>query len=242
MLALCLLLAAGDPGFGGVPADDADVSAADVDDAVNDHEFPGGAPPTTTTPQTSAPTLVWKPTPTTTPLEQELQAAGLDPGRYPLLQLRVDVARLERDLKDLEGRGLTAARDIEPKLEAARLLLDDAEAVALGRMQKCMQRQGVKSQVKNYRMTPGGPVLLTTQEILAQTNRVDPAGCARIDLIDQPLVDRLKRAHELQHRLETEDFPYHRVAERKALEDELQALLQGLQGEGVLAVRRDRRR
>lgn len=228
---LFLVLACGDPGFGGVDSGD----SVDDDDAaapvVNDHEFaPGTAPKV----PDAAPTLTIKEEPkTTTKLEQELARANLDPARFPLIQLRVDVARLQLQLEELESKGLTAARDIEPKLEQATALLADAERIALHRMNVCLARRGIKSQVKNYRMTAAGPVPLSTREMIGEANALDVEGCVRIELVDQALVDRLKRAHELKYMLETVNFGYHRVAERRALEDELKGLEKQLANEDL---------
>ena len=73
-------------------------------------------------------------------------------------------------------------------------------------------------------MTPAGPIRLSTPELLAQTSAVDPDGCGRIYLIDQALVTRVRRAHEVKTILETTKFPFHQMAERRAYEAELKAL------------------
>ena len=78
--------------------------------------------------------------------------------------------------------------------------------------------------MKNVRMTAAGPVRLSTAEVMAQTSAIDPDGCSRIDLVDQALVDRLRRAHDVKNTLMTVPFPYARIAERWALENELKKI------------------
>lgn len=231
LLGFLLVLGAqtGDPGFGGgddEPAveagDDVDAAAAAAAPRATDFVVPANAVPSTTLP--SFPTPEPPPPKKKTKMELELEKARIDPALFPLVGLRVDVARLEMELVDFEGRGLTAARDTEVKLARARALLADAERIALHRMNVCLARRGIRSEVKNYRMTAGGPVRLTTPEMLGQASIVDVEGCARIELLDQALVDRLRRAHDVRTTLDTVNFPYHRIAERRALEEELRKL------------------
>ena len=241
MLALVFFLSCSDPGFGGADdgSDPVVVEEEEAAAAVRADEFKGGATPSTTPSTTllAFPAPQAPPPPKLTQLEQQLAKARLDPANYPLLQLRVDVARLEESLVDLEGRGLTAARDIEPKLAQARALLSDAERIAVHRMNMCLARRGLRQrQVKNCRMTPGGPVPLTNAEIMAQTSPTDPDGCLRSLLVDQAVVDHLKRAHEVNNTLATVNFSYHRVAERYALEEELKGLMKQLATEDLLAL------
>ena len=77
---------------------------------------------------------------------------------------------------------------------------------------------------------------LTNAEIMAQTSPTDPDGCLRILLVDQAVVDHLKRAHEVNNTLATVNFSYHRVAERYALEEELKGLMKQLATEDLLAL------
>ncbi len=214
-----------DPGFGGAPDDSVAETvadeAADIAESTDD-DYKSGDRPSVIVPP--APVIRAIEPPKKTAIELELERAKIDPARYPLIQLRVDVARAEMAVKEFEGRGLTQARDAEEHLAEAKGLLVDVERIAMHRMQVCLARQGIKSEVKNFRMTPGGAVRLTNQEMLAQASAIDPPSCARTDLIDQALVDRVRRAQELEHTLETVNFPYHRVAERRALEVELKKL------------------
>lgn len=238
VFALLVLSLAGavsdEAGFGGAD-DGADVGGdvgGDADQVDIDVELASDLPPPTefTTGAAAATTTMPEPVlrvvepPKKSKLELELEKARIDPAGFPLVQLRVDVARLELQLQENEERGLTAARGTEQKLAEARALLADAERIALHRMAVCAARIGKGSSVKNFRMTAGGPVRLTTREVLAQTSALDPDGCARIELLDQAVVDRLRRAHDIQITLSTVSFPYHRIAERRALEDELAAL------------------
>ena len=222
----------GEPGEPGTATDDGtaslDLSAATPLPARS--EFVGAAGgrtlavfPTDTPPQP----------PFKTPLEIELEKAHLDPTQHPLLQLRVDVARARAELATIQQKGLFGAREQEATVADVVALLADVERIAMHRMNVCMTRQGKASVVKNFRMTPAGPVHLSTAELLAQTNAVDPDGCGRIYLIDQALVTRVKRAHEVKTILETTKFSFHEMAQRRALEGELKLLEKELAKEDV---------
>ncbi len=227
ILPLVVSLAADDersaePGFGG--AADAD---ADVDDEPDDStdlsatDFPHGAP---RAPSSGPGLVVVELAPKKTQLELDLERAHLDPEQFPLLELRVDVARLAAELDEKESHGLSAARDVETRLAAAQALLADAERIGLHRLNVCATRTARGTSAKNFRMTAAGPIRLTTSELLSQANALDPDGCARIELVDEALVQRLRRAHEVRNTLLTVSFPYHRIAERRALEAELKVL------------------
>lgn len=242
LLTLALLAApqADEPGFGGAADSAANDAAVDVDEpAIDDgsgtasqdlsaetplparSEFVGAAGGRTLAvfPEDTPP-----PPPFKTPLEIELEKARLDPAQHPLLQLRVDVARARAELATIQQKGLFGAREQEATVADLVALLADVERIAMHRMNVCMTRQGKASVVKNFRMTPAGPVHLSTAELLAQTNAVDPDGCGRIHLIDQALVTRVKRAHEVKTILETTKFSFHEMAQRRALEGELKLL------------------
>jgi hypothetical protein len=154
----------------------------------------------------------------------ELDKARLDPTQHPLLQMRVEVARAEAELRIIQQKGLYGSREQEARVSELRALLVDIERIALHRMNVCMTRQGKSVVVKNFRMTPAGPIRLSTPELLAQTSAVDPDGCGRIYLIDQALVTRVRRAHDVKIILATTKFPFHQMAERRAYEAELKAL------------------
>ncbi len=251
---------ADEPGFGGgPPVDDpaADDAAADVvtgdgasgaptgagdamaGDAAEDGRSSDVARATATLPTWagvddggSAPR-----SPTRTKLEDELARAHLDPARHPLLQLRVDVARLHDELAAAEARGLTSARGVEERHAAAAALLADVERIALHRLQRCVVRTGQPvAAVKNHRMTAGGAVALSTSELLGQASVLDPPGCARIDLIDQAVVDRVRRARAVRIELRDRTFPFHRLDERRALEAEGKALAKQLADDGLAVV------
>jgi len=168
-----------------------------------------------------------------TTLEVELARAGIDPARYPLVQLRVDEARLAAALAQAEARGLASAREVEARWLATRALLVDVERIALFRMHRCAARAGQATKIQSYRMTAGGPITLTTSELIAQASAVDPAGCARIELVDEDTVERARRARSLKTTLPTVAFAFHELDKRRALEDELKALLRALRAEGV---------
>lgn len=157
-----------------------------------------------------------------TQLERDLEKAQLDP-TLPLLALRIAVARVQEDIARLEKAG-TGGREKEEA--ALRLIevtrtLDAVERIAIHRMDVCSQRRGNKPIVKNFRMTAGGPVLLTASDMMKQLPVVDPEGCERIYLIDAEVVARVKRREELMRTLARTSFGYHEVAQRRALEKEL---------------------
>lgn len=172
-----------------------------------------------------------------TRLELEIEKAQLDPS-VPLLALRIEVARAEERLALLESRGQGGPerKEAEDALESARGVLDDVEKIALHRMDTCAQRRGNKPIFKSWRMTAGGPVVLSAPELMAQLPLVDPAGCERIGLIDDKVVARVRRARELRRILETKSFGYHQVGERRALEEELQQLDLKLKEESLPAL------
>jgi hypothetical protein len=245
---VCLLLAVAiddEPGFGGSPEVAEAPLVRSADDApglhdagvVADEDLSGAAPaqPASTArlPAWSPPEGVSASTPALTRLESELARAHLDPARHPLLQLRVEEARLADALADAESRGLAAARDVEARWLSARALLADVEHVALFRLQRCAARAGTTVTVKRYRMTAGGPVALSTDELVAQASALDPPGCARIDLVDQALVDRVRRARHLKETLPRSTFAFHELDRRRALEQELAALTKALAAEGL---------
>lgn len=177
------------------------------------------------------------PPPRKTKLEVELEKGRLDP-TMPLLAVRVDVARAEQRIEELEARGQGGREkaEAEAALARAKLILDDVERIALHRMDICAQRRGNKPLFKGYRMTAGGAVLATVPEMLAQLPVIDPAGCERILLVDREAVERVKRVHELRRVLKTRTFGYHQVAERKALEKELKDLEAVLARDAVAAL------
>jgi hypothetical protein len=162
--------------------------------------------------------------PTKTPLELELERARLDPAQHPLLALRVEVARARQAFEMGRRNGLYSLKDEEATLREVEAILVDVERIALHRMNVCMTRQGKTVVVKNFRMTPAGPIRLSTQELLAQASPVDPDGCGRIFLVDDGLVQRVRRAHALQRELSTRRFGFHDMAERRALEAEQAAI------------------
>jgi hypothetical protein len=230
-----------EPGFGGADADAAGAADADAPaDVPGAHEdtapasqhpsprdFVSGQASSTTLPSLGdgiAGTVFVPATPQQTKLEQDLARAHIDPAHHPLVALRVDVARLEAALEEAERHGLLAARDTATRLGEARALLADVERIALHRMSVCAMRAGQAPSTRNYRMTPGGPVRLSTRELLAQTSSLDPSGCARIDLIDAAVVARVRRARELRAQLATRTFAFHELDQRGALVVELKSL------------------
>lgn len=221
---------ADEPGFGGVPVDDAPAPITVDEPTPALPEFVGGGASTLTSfPDVPPP----PPAPKKTKLEEELERARLDPARFPLIQLRVDVARLDAQRAELENQGRSAAQDVRKQLEAAQAILVDVERIALHRMQVCTNRNGTSTKVKNYRMTAAGPVRLSTNEMLAQANSIDPDGCARIELVDAAVVARVKRAHELRQILATREFPFHKLDDKRALEREQKAVLAELAKEDL---------
>lgn len=235
-----------DTGFGGAPAAALDAPAGTGTGAAVDVEVPASAAEPAAEPAAATAALpTWNPPAgeeradpaAPTPLELELQKAGIDPQRYPLVRLRVDFARLSAELEKAERRGLSAARVVEQRWEEARALLDDAEQVALFRLHRCAVRLGHPREVRRFRMTAGGAVPLSTDQLIAQANALDPPGCARIDLVDDALIEKLRRARTLKATLSTQTFAFHELDRRRALEDELAALKKSLAAEGAPALR-----
>lgn len=177
------------------------------------------------------------PPPPKTQLEKELEKARLDP-TLPLLALRIDVARVQEEIARLEkaGTGGRAKEEAELRLVEVTRTLDAVERIAIHRMDVCSQRRGNKPIVKNFRMTAGGPVLLTASDMMAQLPIVDPEGCERIFLVDAEVVARVKRREELTRTLATKTFGYHEVAQRKALEKELSDIDKALAREAIPAL------
>jgi hypothetical protein len=236
------LAADDDVGFGGAPAVekddlDGDVDHAEATGAVDD--APTARPGDFVTGAASR-TLAAFPEPKVedvalvkTPLELELERARLDPAQHPLLALRVEVARARQAFEQGRKNGLYSLKEEEATLRDVEAILVDVERIALHRMNVCMTRQGKNVVVKNYRMTPAGPVRLSTPELLAQASPVDPDGCGRIFLIDDALVQRVRRAHALRRELSTRRFGFHDMAERRALEAEQAALQKELAKEDL---------
>ncbi len=242
LLLLCALAADDEAGFGGSAdvADDVDVSADDdsaaiVDDVAAPAERAGDfvtGSLSRTLPSFPEPTEAAT-APQKTPLELELERARMDPAQHPLLMVRVEAARARMALEDGRKGGLFSLRDEEAAVAKADAILADVERIALHRMNVCMTRQGKQVVVKSVRMTAAGPVRLTTAELLAQASPVDPDGCGRIFLVDQALVDRIRRAHELQQILTTTKFGYHEVKIRRELEREQEAIQKALANEDL---------
>jgi len=242
-LAFAVIIAAhvsdDDVGFGGAPAPAVDVTEEPGEEAVDDDSAPATRPGDFVTGAGSR-TLAAFPepkaedvAPTTTPLELELERARLDPAQHPLLALRVEVARARQAFEQGRKNGLYSLKDEEATLRDVEAILVDVERIALHRMNVCMTRQGKNVVVKNFRMTPAGPIRLSTPELLAQASPVDPDGCGRIFLVDEALVARVRRAHALQRELATRRFGFHDMAERRALEAEQAALQKELAKEDL---------
>lgn len=163
--------------------------------------------------------------PRRTRLEEELDKAGLD-ASLPLLAFRIEVQRAElqhEELKETRQRPevLQASED---QLAAVHAMSDLVERIALARLVKCSRSIGAEVKVKNYRMTSGGPVMLSTAEVLEQVPLGDPEGCERIVLMDAPTIDKVRRLFAVRAELKTRNFGFHEVAARRGLEAEERAL------------------
>lgn len=260
MLDALLLVAtlAGEPGFGGAPdaptaadvasaeeasclvqdasgawIDCADVLAPPAAEETADEAPPPASPAKLVEKMSDSP-LAPKPK-RKTRIEEELARVGRSVDEFPLAALRRDVERFDLELEDLDARGAPLAKKVVVEEERARALavLEIVEAVAVQRMTACAARMGVKLDVKTHRMTPGGPVPLTQREMAAALPTVDVAGCERIHLVDQALVDRVKRIDAAKRTLAAGGFGYARVAERRALEDEVRRLEAELARDGA---------
>jgi hypothetical protein len=223
--------AAGDGAAGDGARDDREVGvASDVAPTSRPgaalSRLPTWSPPAGEAPPQSAPTK----------LEAELRKAGIDPQRHPLVRLRVEAERLSAALDEAERKGLSAAREVEARWLESRALLADVERVALHRMHRCAARSGRPSMVKAFRMTAGGAVAYSGDELVAQASVLDPPGCARIGLIDDGLIDKVRRARFLKATLPSTTFPFHELDRRRALEDELGRLKKELAADGEPAL------
>lgn len=175
--------------------------------------------------------------PPKTKLEIDYEKAHLDP-TIPLLAVRIDVAKKKAvvDAMEKDGRGGPAREEAEAALAEAQSMDDDIERIALHRLDVCLVRHGKKTQVKNYRMTAAGPVMLTTTEMMRQLPMIDPAGCERVNIVDDKVVARVKRQHELKHILATTEFDYYRLDEEKKLREELKQVDTELAADTVAAL------
>lgn len=237
-LPLLLLLGADEPGFGGAapsaPAPAAPAAAApaaaapasaeeNVDDDPEQAALRARLDAALKTDGSPKGTVAAKPR--RTKLEEELDKAGLD-ASLPLLAFRIEVQRAElqhEELKETRQRPevLQASED---QLAAVHAMSDLVERIALARLVKCSRSIGAEVKVKNYRMTPGGPVMLSTSEVLEQVPLGDPEGCERIVLMDAPTIDKVRRLFAVRAELKTRNFGFHEVAARRALEAEDRAL------------------
>lgn len=164
-----------------------------------------------------------------TKLEEDIAKAGLD-ATLPLLAFRIEVARAELEHEELLSKRVRpeVAQQAEERLAAIHEMSDLVERIALARLVKCTRGLGKELQVKNYRMTSGGPVLLSTTEMLAQLPFGDPQGCERITLVDEGTMQKVRRLFAVRDELRTRNFGFHEVAQRKALEQEERALAKEL--------------
>lgn len=217
-LPLLLLLGADEPGFGGAapsaPATGEPAVAAEEDADVD--------------PEQAA-------------LRARLDAAlkleaGLD-ATLPLLAFRIEVARAELLHDELKGtrQRPEVLQASEDKLAAVHAMSDLVERVALARLVKCSRSIGAEVKVKNYRMTPGGPVMLSTAEVLDQVPLGDPEGCERIVLMDASTLDKVRHLFAIRAELKTRNFGFHEVAARRALEAEERALAHDLEQQALFS-------
>jgi hypothetical protein len=172
--------------------------------------------------------------PKKTKLEEEYAKAKLD-ASLPLLALRIEAERAQDAVKALEDKGVGGDRkdEAQAKMDESKAILDEIETIAIHRMDVCSQRKGNKPLIKNYKMTAGGPIMMTSQEALNALPRVDPVGCERINLVDDKLVARVKRKHELTKILAAKDFGWDGVDQRRVLEKELAAVEQELKNDQI---------
>jgi hypothetical protein len=173
-----------------------------------------------------------------TAYEEELARVHLDPAQYPLLQMRVEYARAQQELADMEerGMGLTERDVIEAKVALVKVVLDDVERIAMHRLNVCATRAGKKTTIRNYRMTAGGPMPMTTDEIMRQATVPDPDGCERIALIDVDTVTRVKHFRALEHEVNTRNFTFYEQDAKHKLEDELEEVRAELSKDASMAV------
>lgn len=156
---------------------------------------------------------------------------------FPLLTLRDRVKALgveyEALLDDpLRFREAPAKRE-EQKQE--QTVLARLEKVAFHRMRSCIATEMPEwsetyTSPSLYRMTPGGPVLASPDE-RRKLPKFDPPGCERIRLVDDALIEKVRRVVAIEDTLENGRLGYYERDQRDALEQELQALKNDL-GEG----------
>jgi hypothetical protein len=156
-----------------------------------------------------------------TPSERLAQQHGLDPQAMPLLRLRIEVERLEAEhAHSIEtGRAVTHVEDVERKLGDKRTVVDAVERIGLFRERQCADAKGQSTKPNWVRMTAGGPVALPPQQSVA----APVAGCDRLALIDNDIVQAVERRLEVRELLKR-PFPFHQLDQRHKLEDELRAL------------------
>ncbi len=232
--ALLLSLATADPGFGGAPPTQEFEAPPDapVDDDPEQAALRARLEGALRAPAEATADSGRKPT----KLELDLEKAKLDP-TLPLLAFRIEVARAEQELEELTARlvrpeVLQVAAD---QVAALHEMSDLIERIALARLVKCTRGIGKEVRVKNYRMTSGGPVPLSTAELLGQLPYGDPQGCERITLMDADTVRDVRRLFAVRAELKHRSFGYYEVGARKALEQEEATLAKALALQAMFA-------
>lgn len=238
MLPVVLLacLAADDPGFGGAPAPPSADFRASADAPVDEDPEQAGLRARLEAALKATPGESAEAKKKRSKLEEEVEKAKLDP-TLPLLAFRIEVARAELEVEELTStlQRPEVVRAAEERVAALKQVSDLAERIALARLLKCMRAIGMEVTIKNYRMTPGGPVMLSTTEMVDQLPLGDPPGCERIILVDAETMARVRRLFALRTELKARSFGYHEVAARKALEKEEAALAKDLEQQAIPA-------
>lgn len=156
---------------------------------------------------------------------------------FPLLTLRERVKALadEADVlldDPIRYREAPAKRQEHERLQT---VLERVEKVAFHKMRSCIATEMPEwsetyTPPSLYRMTPGGLVRASPDE-RRKLPSFDPPGCERIRLVDEALIEKVRRVVEIEDTLENGRLGYYERDQRAALEREREALLHDL-GEG----------
>jgi len=168
-----------------------------------------------------------------TPFARALDGARASQKQTPLVRLRWAVRTFDDDATRAEaalraGISDADARDAARALYASRkAVLDDVEVMGLRLRERCMRARGESAKLPAL-LPRGIRVSRDTEAIGLLLGFADPEGCDRQVLVDDNVIARIERLHEIE-RIAPE-LGYHRLAERRALESERDAILDDLMG------------
>lgn len=171
-----------------------------------------------------------------------LKRDGQDEKEPPLVRVRNAWATSLQTEKTLRREGASAA---ELKAHRRNLRLDELvllhlEELAYRRMQRCISQHRLPPipKVITHRMTAAGPIPLTPAELVASGPQIEPYPCERVRVVDEELVDTLRRYYVISRSLHEDAFGWHQREERAALRNEQKALLMKLRPDDPLIANR----